>query len=266
MVTFMLWKRVLTAALGIPFLIYSSYRGGIVFLLTIMILTVLGLFEFHKLVVKAGCKTPMVLLWLSGLLIPYFYQYQTDIVNIILFIYVLLSFIYFVINYPSFSPVDLSLNLLAVIYVVFGFSHLLLLRMLPEGFRLVIYAFIIIWSTDTGAYFAGLNLGKHKLAPRISPNKTWEGVIAGLLSSFLGVALLIFLVPLEMGKSLLIAAPFVSLAGQVGDLFESSLKRYANTKDSGWIIPGHGGVLDRFDSTLWAVPTLYYLIVSLERL
>ena len=125
----------------------------------------------------------------------------------------------------------------------------------------------VVWATDTGAYLTGRTLGKHAMAPSISPNKTWEGAAGGFLSAIVtAIALgLIFeaVSPLDLAvprwQQIIIGATVGGLA-QWGDLFESKLKRISNVKDTGSIIPGHGGVLDRLDSILISVPAVYYLV------
>ena len=125
------------------------------------------------------------------------------------------------------------------------------------GPTLLLFAMVIVWVSDTGAYFAGRSIGKHPFAPKLSPNKTWEGAIAGFLAS-LAVAF-VFMpwvnVPLV---HLLGMAALGNIAGQVGDLLESGYKRSAGIKDSGTLLPGHGGVLDRIDALILAIPVVWY--------
>jgi len=261
----MLRVRVITAIIGIPAILACAWWGGLPFLAFVLLIVLTGLYEFHTLVVKCGCKNPVVLLLLGGLLFPLAFFAVPEQMAVLVFGYVLLCYLYYLYYYTSFTPVDLALTILGVLYVAWGFSHLLLLREQSQGFWLVLYVFLIVWATDTGAYFAGTYLGKHKLAPGISPNKTWEGFGGGLLASMAVALLLTTLVSLEVSRILVLIAPLISLAGQLGDLFESSLKRFAHTKDSSHLIPGHGGVLDRFDSTLWAAPFTYYLVLIISR-
>jgi len=265
MVTNMLGLRVLTALIGIPVMLACAWWGGLPLFFFTVLIVLAGLYEFHNLVVKCGCKNPIVLLFLGGLLFPLVFYLNAQLLGMLVFGYFTACYLYYLFYYKTFTPVDLALNILGVFYVAWSFSHLLLLRNLNQGFWLVLYVFIIVWATDTGAYFAGINLGKHKLAPGISPNKTWEGFVGGLLASMAGALLLTTFVSLDIGRSLVAIAPLVSLGSQLGDLFESSIKRFANTKDSGNIIPGHGGVLDRFDSMLWAAPLTYYLVLLITR-
>ncbi|CAO3422105.1 phosphatidate cytidylyltransferase [Azospirillum endophyticum] len=152
---------------------------------------------------------------------------------------------------------DRGLLGLGVLYVAAGMTGLMWLRDLPEvGLSLFLFVLIAIWATDIGAYAAGRSIGGPKLAPRISPKKTWAGLIGGMTSS----ALFGWLVALAFGASrpdvALIVGAAVAVVGQAGDLFESALKRRYNVKDSGQLIPGHGGILDRIDGLLAAAPVL----------
>ena len=152
-------------------------------------------------------------------------------------------------------------SVLGVLYVGLPLAMLSDLRRLFDGPRWVIYVLALTWVGDTAAYFGGRAFGRHKLAPRISPGKTWEGAVASLVASLaLGMAYLTWMRP-EMGLawSGSISAA-VNIAGQAGDLAESALKRGAGAKDSGAILPGHGGLLDRIDALLFAVPALWYIL------
>ncbi|MCY0881027.1 MAG: phosphatidate cytidylyltransferase, partial [Firmicutes bacterium] len=144
--------------------------------------------------------------------------------------------------------------------VLLGF--LLRLRNLPDG-RIMVYVFFaVIWATDTMAYFIGKRFGTIKIIPQISPGKTLQGTIGGTLG---GVAIALIAAKILHFNILAaaVAGLAVSAAGQVGDLTESSFKRYMGVKDSGGLLPGHGGVLDRFDSVLFALPVAYYLLKGL---
>jgi phosphatidate cytidylyltransferase len=157
-----------------------------------------------------------------------------------------------------------ALTVLAGVYISFPLAYMILLRRLPGGAGTYYFFFltVVTWANDTFAYFGGLLLGRHHLAPAISPHKTIEGSICGLIASIL--AALIF-------AKFLSHSPWVSmglglvlgLLGQGGDLFESLLKRDLGVKDSGAFLPGHGGMLDRFDSLLLAAPALYYIAAYL---
>ena len=128
------------------------------------------------------------------------------------------------------------------------------------GFKLVMALFGLIWFNDAGAYFAGSSLGKHKVAPRLSPNKTIEGNIGGFIATMLlAVAMAMFFEPFTLMDGLILGV-IMGVIGPLGDLFESALKRGANVKDSGTLLPGHGGILDRMDSVLFGAPVLYFFV------
>ena len=152
-------------------------------------------------------------------------------------------------------------SVLGVLYVGLPLAMFSDLRRLYDGPRWVIYVLALTWVSDTAAYFGGRLFGRHKLAPRISPGKTWEGAVASLAASLaFGMAYLAWMRPeIGLAWSGSISAA-VNIAGQVGDLAESAIKRGAGAKDSGSILPGHGGLLDRVDALLFAVPALWYIL------
>jgi phosphatidate cytidylyltransferase len=155
-----------------------------------------------------------------------------------------------------------SLLIVGVVYVFGSWKCAIPLRELNPHW--LMYGLMLNWVGDTGAYFVGRKLGRHKLAPRVSPNKSWEGAFASVIVSALvgGVYLLRFIPGITVPHALAITI-LANLAGQVGDLAESAMKRGAGVKDSGTILPGHGGFLDRVDSTLFALPVIYaYLLLT----
>ena len=148
---------------------------------------------------------------------------------------------------------------LGVLYCGLPVYALLLIRHEPDGIRNALWALSLVWATDIGAYFAGRTIGGPKLAPTISPNKTWAGLIGGIALATI-VALLMhafYLQPLRF----IIASPLLAILAQGGDLYESWLKRRAGVKDSGSVIPGHGGVLDRLDGVVPVTPLAALLVV-----
>jgi phosphatidate cytidylyltransferase len=153
----------------------------------------------------------------------------------------------------------LGLLLLGVLYVGFFIPHVALLRQQPEGWRWVLFTVYSAMGSDSGAYFAGRAYGRRKLMPAVSPSKTVEGAVGGLVGAAIIGALcwLVFFRELPLGETLGVAVAIGVLA-QLGDLCESALKRGFGAKDSGWIIPGHGGILDRLDSLLFPFVFSYY--------
>jgi len=163
------------------------------------------------------------------------------------------------------SLVDAAVLLFGVAYVGLTLGHLLLTRALPGGEFLIFFVLLVTWAGDTGAYYAGTALGRRRLAPVISPNKTFEGLLGGValgvLGALLGRAWFLpsFTIPDCLAVGLLLTA-----AGVLGDLSESALKRGAGVKDSGALIPAHGGMLDRLDSLLFAAPAFYYYVTLVK--
>jgi len=135
------------------------------------------------------------------------------------------------------------------------------LELYSDDAKLLLILFALVWINDSGAYFAGKSLGKHKMSPRLSPNKTWEGAVGGFAATvLLGVLIGAFVGAFTVVEGVLLGV-ILGVAGPLGDLMESAIKRGANIKDSGTLLPGHGGVLDRIDSVLVCAPILYYYIV-----
>ena len=175
----------------------------------------------------------------------------------IFFLFVLALLLVTVLSRNLFTFDDAGVIILGMLYVGMGVHYFIAAR--GESLTILLYALFIVWVTDSGAYIFGRKLGKHKLAPRISPNKTWEGSICGCLAATILCSIFIFYYPIagySMIEMVLITI-FLSIAGQFGDLIESALKRYYGVKDSGKILPGHGGILDRFDSLLLVLPMLH---------
>jgi phosphatidate cytidylyltransferase len=175
-------------------------------------------------------------------------------------------------------------GVLALVYIAATLMSLVALRTHPWGKFLILYLFVVVWSGDTFAYYTGRAIGRHKLAPRISPGKTWEGTVASIIgSTILGVLMFAFASPIvgslirirllqpadavtspawlspPLWGAILLSA-CINVAGQVGDLVESAIKRGAGVKDSGTLLPGHGGILDRIDALLVAAPVALILI------
>ena len=153
-------------------------------------------------------------------------------------------------------------GVLGIIYIAFPISHLILIRDLEQGRFWVLFLVCIIAANDTFAYYAGKGLGKHKLSPVVSPKKTVEGALGGLIGG-VAVALIFhhFFLTNILLKEISVLAVFIGILGQLSDLFESLIKRSAGVKDSGSILPGHGGMLDRIDSLIFQIPFLYYYLI-----
>lgn len=163
-----------------------------------------------------------------------------------------------VFNYPKYRLEDAGFAIATSFYVGFGFHQLASARL--AGVDHVLFALFIVWATDIGAYTIGSKIGKRKLAPQISPNKSVEGFLGGIISALV-VSLIFMVAKKEIAPySLLVMIPLVALlsaAAQLGDLVESAIKRHYGVKDSGKLIPGHGGIFDRFDSLIFVLPIMH---------
>ncbi|MDR0468792.1 MAG: phosphatidate cytidylyltransferase [Peptococcaceae bacterium] len=256
--------RIISAAIGIPLILLFVFWGDLRFLLLIMVLSLLASIELSRILKRIGVKEMQSFLYTGALLFPLLLSFETSWLPNFLAFFVFTGAVISLAKFPETQLSDLGVNFFSILYVAFGFAHFILLRKMEQGMLLVWYALTLIWLTDIGAYYVGIYFGKHPFYSEVSPHKTIEGAIGGLVAGVAGSVVYCVLInrvwPLDNMTFLILLSPFLSIIGQCGDLFESSLKRLANIKDSSQLIPGHGGILDRFDSALWVVPMLYHIL------
>jgi len=257
--------RTISALIGGPLFLGLIYFGGEYTAFLVAVLTLLALKEFlqigEKMGVHAWHKLTMLVavVWLISLLFG-----GAEWRWAVLVFWLLIGLGRLALTYPRASLSEASFNILAVLYSVVLLSYLYLLRQLPNGLQWTFLTIFLVWSTDIGAYLIGRQFGRHLLAPHVSPKKTVEGSLGGLLSS-IAVALVLWSIVGRASWMLYVTlAVIIAISGQIGDLFESALKRSAGIKDSGKLIPGHGGILDRFDSLIFALPLVYYGVTLLS--
>ncbi len=160
---------------------------------------------------------------------------------------------------------DSAILAFGVFYIAWLLSHLIAIRQFNEGIVLVFFLFLVTWANDTAAYYSGMRWGRHPMAPVVSPKKTWEGAAGGLLGSIAGAfACRAWFIPSLSTADALWLGLLLGVAAPLGDLCESILKRSAGVKDSGSLIPGHGGILDRIDSLIFTTPAFYYYLLSIH--
>ncbi len=234
------------------------------FLAITIIITVTAFWEYSRLTIPKADKVGMALgMFLGGFLIVFIYWRGLYILPWFLVVAIFLFFLYSLVSYKDVSStiINVGIWLLGFLYIPFLLSFMVLVRELEYGKWWLFFLFAVIWGNDTFAYYIGGWFGKHKLSPIISPKKTVEGALGGLVGGG-GVALLFHYLVFDGASvlGLVIFAIFLSVIGQIGDLFESLLKRSVGAKDSGFIIPGHGGILDRIDSIIFSLPLLYYYL------
>lgn len=286
-------KRVLTAVVLIPLVLLAVFRAPApLFAAIVAAVAVLAAREFvdlakHYNVTPFGMPTYAGVVLIFAVLIIRTAQTPTIATETLFYITfataVFGTFLYLVVgmlrrdlatSYPAAAA-----SVFAIGYTTIPLLLLANLRQQWAGAFLILYLFLVVWTGDTAAYYVGRAIGRHKMAPRISPGKTWEGGIASFLAS-IGVGVLVFNYAQQISEGLLIAhlldrwqgyfapAPpvseiivlsaFINITAQLGDLVESLLKRGAGVKDSGALLPGHGGMLDRIDALLFAVPVLWF--------
>lgn len=257
----MLIYRIISAAIGIPILLTIFWIGRIPLLTLVAALIIIGSIEL-KGILKSQDVNPSLTLSIIGGLLTLFSAYYGNTIDIgITFtIIIFINLTYLVFKFPNYNLKNAAGTILSAVYIGWLFSHLLLLRNLENGWVLILLMLVTTWSTDTFAYFVGIKFGRNKLAPLVSPKKTIEGSLGGVIGSVFG-SFLIYLIFNNVDIKLiyiLIIGLLAGIIGQIGDLAESALKRLGGVKDSGNIIPGHGGILDRFDSMLFTAPLIYY--------
>lgn len=263
--------RILTGIVGIALAAFIIQTGDWPFAAFALVLPLIGWYEYSKAFIKKGLRTAFILgilgitliwgcAWLGNM------EEMVAVVTGITLVTLLLT----VFLHGRISPVEAGISVGGILYVGIPFAHLVMLRFLDDkmiatqlgefelGCAYVWVMFIGTWASDTFAYFTGSAIGSHKLCPSISPNKTVEGFlgsVVGTTASIAALGHLFFGFPLP---EMAVLGVLLSLFATLGDLVESVIKRHTGIKDSGSLIPGHGGVLDRFDSVLYTAPMVYY--------
>jgi phosphatidate cytidylyltransferase len=260
---YMHMKRWLTGIIAAPFLIYMIWIGPRwLFYLFLFVAAITALAEFYRM---APSRLPEVVQWFSYfialLLFLIFAINQVLLTPIIIGLFALVPMIFYMLIYPVPDEQwidNMGRAVLGPIYICLPFSMLILIDMRPDGNIWIFFLLIVIFANDTGAFYSGRLFGRHKLYESVSPNKTWEGAIGGLISSFIAAAIFLYFFRIHgLMLDVFILVLLLSVMAQIGDLVESMLKRISGIKDSGRILPGHGGMLDRIDALLFSIPVLY---------
>ncbi|MDY0405859.1 phosphatidate cytidylyltransferase [Virgibacillus sp. 179-BFC.A HS] len=256
-------QRIITAILAmivfIPFVLYGHWP----FILFVYFLASVGLYELMRMKNLPLFSIPSILgfLFLWALLLPEGQAFLLDKSQWSV-LFVLLFLAYTVLTKNRFTMEDAGFSIISIVYVAIGFYYFMIARTqtADDGLAVVFLVLFIVWATDTGAYFIGKAIGKHKLWPEISPNKTVEGAAGGiLLACIVGLVFQAFYPFPYNFLEIAGIAILISIVGQMGDLVESAFKRHFDVKDSGNLLPGHGGILDRLDSVLFVFPVLYLI-------
>jgi phosphatidate cytidylyltransferase len=274
----MLLERFLVTLVLLPLGMLALFGGEIYFGILIIVILLIATWEFANLYTIGGFKPAVFILLLGTLLLSLVRLITGDLIwdQIILGGLILLAMGHHAFSYERGrvqAALDLTVTLAGLAYVAFLGSYFVAIRGLPGGAWWMLVVFTSVWWGDTGGYFIGKAFGRHKMAPRLSPKKSWEGYFGGIALSLGGSLLLLqsygwLDLPVDPGitpQRVLLLAAFLSVFPTIGDFGISMLKRHFAVKDSGKILPGHGGMLDRIDSWLWAAIIGYYLITLLYK-
>lgn len=266
----MLATRIFSSVLGILYLFFMLWYGGWFFALSVLIFAWVTMYEFYNAFRHKGDHPVQWFgFFITLIILSLIYTGYADKISVIIVLGAIVG-----LAMPVFlrhvNALDVAITVLGFVYP--GMTVLLIYTLgnlsQPIGNCLLIFTFVATWSTDTFAYFAGLKFGKKKLCPQISPKKTIEGSIGGLTASLvLGIAVgwifkIYYQIPIDIYHYAIMGF-FTGCLAQLGDLSASVIKRYCGIKDFGYIMPGHGGLMDRFDSLLFTVPAVYayYLLI-----
>jgi phosphatidate cytidylyltransferase len=265
----MLVKRVITSVLGILLLVAAVWFEAPLPWLAFLIVPwgLIAAYEFYRMV-NYAVTLPLIifgLFWVLLFILSPFCDYRYT-VAILTASAALLPAVWLLARpWQLHRSAAWIWTVTGIIYIGWLLSHYLALREVPDyGRNWVFFTLFVTFASDSAAFFVGRGLGRHRLAPRISPNKTWEGSVGGLAGAvIIGMLFTLptpFQLPLSYGQAVLLGL-LVSVAGQIGDLLESWFKRRTGVKDSGALLPGHGGALDRLDSVILAGPVVYYYVM-----
>lgn len=263
-------KKFLTGLIIVPPIIFIILIGP-PFVLTLLVLAsiFLGLKEYYKLTIPDSKNIEKWIGILIGISITLFIIYGgNNSYSILIVLTLLIISLLFMITSKDLSTAASNMGIMffGVFYIGFLLSYIPLIRLLEDGKKWILFLIITVWSGDVLALLFGLYLGRHKLYPKISPNKTFEGLLGALIGPVVSGSIYSWLVfPYVDRIKCIIMTIGIGLLGQLGDFSESMIKRSANVKDSGSLIPGHGGILDRLDSFLFSSPFLYYFIINFIR-
>ena len=247
--------RVLSGLIGIVLLLFIVYKGGILLNLSIYIVSIIGIRELYKAFEKIDINPVYPIGYIGSTMLLLAFIYKPELINLVLALSIIISMSLIVFTKDR-NIKDIGVTLLGIFYIPFLLFHIIYLG----NTKYIWLIFIISFGTDTFAYITGNLIGKRKLSPNVSPNKTIEGSIGGIIGAIVLSLIYANLKDISSPIHIILISLIGSVVSQIGDLTASKVKRYAGIKDYGFIMPGHGGILDRFDSIIFATPVVYYYI------
>lgn len=261
-------QRIVVGLIALPVILIPTWLGGVWIAILFLAFAVLGMLEFYRLMEIGGYQPNRVLgtLWAVAL-VGAAVRPQWLPLSLVLMAGLIATLV------DSLRKKEKPVNhwfatAVGALYVGVLLGQALALRYVVDGLWWILFGFLITWANDTAAYFVGVTVGKHKLWPRISPKKTWEGTLGGWIGAALVGMGVVMLSPLSASNSPwfgLAVGAFCGVLALLGDLSVSIIKRQVGVKDSGALFPGHGGVLDRMDSLLFVLPFIYQMVQAWER-
>lgn len=257
----MLRYRIISAVIGIVLILSLLRWGRVPFSVLISLVTLLGLYEFYRMVRQNGLQPKAILGTITGLAFAPVALWRGEKgIELVLIGAVAVFFVwYLLVLGKNQATLNCSYTVFGSLYVGFLLSYLVLIRDLKGGSLLLILVLVATWVSDSSAYVAGKLFGRRRMAPKLSPGKTWEGALTALMVTPVAAVAFVYVDGLGvLGR--IILGLIISLSSQVGDLVESGIKRDMGVKDTGWLIPGHGGILDRFDSLIFSGFASYYFL------
>ncbi len=268
----MFWTRLFSGIVLVVIALAVIITGGPVLAAVLLIISEIGLFELYRAVgIQKKQLSPLAMVGYCGTVLYYgivFFGHQAYTMTVLIGLLILFMTVY-VFTYPRYRSEQVTGAFFGVVYVAVMLSCIYELRIMEQGAFLVWLIFLASWGCDTCAYCAGMLFGKHKMSPRLSPKKSVEGGVGGVVGAALLGALYGWAIAgrMEGGGSHILPFALICAAGglisMVGDLAASAIKRNHDIKDYGKLIPGHGGILDRFDSVIFIAPVIYYLAQAL---
>lgn len=264
----MLKQRAIVTFIAGPIALYLIYLGGWLFFIPLAAVLLLGSYEFNRMMINIGWRPSLWLILVTVFLCALFahigeYARFEFALTAGIFTSMILALVKYERGQTSQITGNWAVTIAGIIYFGWLGSHFFALRNInPLGWQWTMLALGSIWTADSFAYLVGRQFGKHKMTPRLSPKKSYEGYAGGIVFALIFCLILVWLTLLPLWASLLVSFSIAAIA-PIGDLAISLLKREADMKDSGVLLPGHGGALDRIDSLLWAAPVAYYLITFL---
>jgi len=260
-------KRIISALVGIIILIIVVNSDKILVNAAVAIVSIIALNELFSAVnKKMDIKLPVWWAYISSAVVSFRSYINYNYFLAYIFFSILLLFIIMILKHNKIMISHIAIMVFSLIYISFFSSHIVSVKDIEHGHILVWFIFIGAWSTDTFAYTVGTIAGKHKLCPKISPKKTVEGSLGGNFGCVIAFLVYAYVIQLVTAYNvnyinLIILAVLCSVISQIGDLSASVIKRQLDVKDFGAIMPGHGGILDRFDSIIFVAPFIYYYLI-----